>query len=177
MERMDLYDAQRRPLGRTAERGEKLPEGIYHLMAHILVFHPDGRILIQRRQPFKKYWSGLWDITTGGGALAGEDTARAAMREAREELGLEVELTGRRPAFTINQGRTFDDYFLVEQAVDLSSLRLQPSEVAEVAWATAEEILQVIQEKRFVPLQEGYVRFVFGLRQGGILLPESEWPR
>ena len=76
MERMDLYDAQRRPLGRTAERGEKLPEGIYHLMAHILVFHPDGRILIQRRQPFKKYWSGLWDITTGGGALAGEDTAR-----------------------------------------------------------------------------------------------------
>ena len=51
MERMDLYDAQRRPLGRTAERGEKLPEGIYHLMAHILVFHPDGRILIQRRQP------------------------------------------------------------------------------------------------------------------------------
>ena len=92
MERMDLYDAQRRPLGRTAERGEKRPEGIYHLMAHILVFHPDGRILIQRRQPFKKYWSGLWDITTGGGALAGEDTARAAMREAREELGLEVEL-------------------------------------------------------------------------------------
>ena len=100
MERMDLYDAQRRPLGRTAERGEKLPEGIYHLMAHILVFHPDGRILIQRRQPFKKYWSGLWDITTGGGALAGEDTARAAMREAREELGLEVELTGRRPAIS-----------------------------------------------------------------------------
>lgn len=116
-------------------------------------------------------------ITTGGGALAGEDTARAAMREAREELGLEVDLTGRRPAFTINQGRTFDDYFLVEQAVDLSSLRLQPSEVAEVAWATAEEILQMIREKRFVPLQEGYVRFVFGLRQGGILLPESEWPR
>ena len=70
MERMDLYDAQRRPLGRAAERGEKRPEGIYHLMAHILVFHPDGRILIQRRQPFKKYWSGLWDITTGGGARA-----------------------------------------------------------------------------------------------------------
>lgn len=66
MERMDLYDAQRRPLGRTAERGEKLSEGIYHLMAHILVFHPDGRILIQRRQPFKKYWSGLWDITHRG---------------------------------------------------------------------------------------------------------------
>ena len=66
---------------------------------------------------------------------------------------------------------------LLEQAVDLSSLRLQPSEVAEVAWATAEEILQMIREKRFVPLQEGYVRFVFGLRQGGILLPESEWPR
>lgn len=61
--------------------------------------------------------------------------------------------------------------------MDLSSLRLQPSEVAEVAWATAEEILQMIREKRFVPLQEGYVRFVFGLRQGGILLPESEWPR
>ena len=108
-----------------------------------------------------------------------EDRSGKAVCKAKlqEELGLEVELTGRRPAFTINQGRTFDDYFLVEQAVDLSSLRLQPSEVAEVAWATAEEILQMIQEKRFVPLQEGYVRFVFGLRQGGILLPESEWPR
>lgn len=99
------------------------------------------------------------------------------MREAREELGLIVDLTGKRPAFTINQGRTFDDYYLIEQAVDLSTLRLEPSEVAEAAWATAEEILQLIAEKRFVPLQEGYVRFVFGLRQGGILLPESAWPR
>lgn len=177
MERMDLYDAQRRPLGRVVARGETLPEGAYCLMAHILVFHPDGRILIQRRQPFKKYWSGLWDITTGGGVLAGEDTARAAMREAWEELGLTVELTGKRPAFTINQGRTFDDYYLIQQDVDLSTLRLQPSEVAEVAWATAEEILKLIREKRFVPLQEGYVRFVFGLPQGGILLPETEWPR
>ncbi|WP_444811847.1 NUDIX domain-containing protein, partial [Streptococcus canis] len=55
---------------------------------------------------------GLWDVTVGGSALAGETAQQAAMRELEEELGLSLELTGVRPHFTINFGEGFDDTFL-----------------------------------------------------------------
>ena len=81
MELFDLYDYQRRSVGRTMVRGEKCPEGLYHPVVHIVIFHPDGRMLIQQRQPFKEGWPNRWDVSVGGSAQAGEDSPTAAMRE------------------------------------------------------------------------------------------------
>ena len=47
----------------------------------------DGRILLTKREDFE-----VWCLP-GGGVEAGESVAQAAVREAREETGLEVELT------------------------------------------------------------------------------------
>ena len=38
----DLYDIDRRPLNRTIQRGEALPEGTYHLAVGIAVFTAPG---------------------------------------------------------------------------------------------------------------------------------------
>ena len=92
MELWDVYDINRSKTGRTAVRGEKLPEGGYHLVVHVCVIGSDGRMLIQQRQPFKDGWSNLWDVTVGGSAVAGDDSRAAAMREVREEIGLTVTL-------------------------------------------------------------------------------------
>ena len=48
-------------------------------------------MLIQRRQPFKRGWSNLWDITVGGNAIAGDSSRSAAERETRAELGLSLD--------------------------------------------------------------------------------------
>lgn len=70
----DLYDIDRRPLNRTIQRGEALPEGTYHLAVGIAVFHTKGDILLTQRAQVKSQYPGCWEIP-GGCAQAGETTA------------------------------------------------------------------------------------------------------
>ena len=84
----DLYDIDRRPLNRTIQRGEALPEGTYHLAVGIAVFNTKGDILLTQRAQVKSRYPGCWEIP-GGCAQAGETSLEAACRELREETGLE----------------------------------------------------------------------------------------
>ncbi len=161
MELFDLYTADREKTGQTMVRGEPVPEGLFRLVVHVCIFHPDGRMLIQQRQPFKKGWSGLWDVTVGGCAVSGDCSRAAAERETREELGLSVDLSGVRPTLTIHWEHGFDDIYVLTQAVDLHSLRLQPEEVQNVRWASLDEILQMIDSGQFIPYEKSLIALLF----------------
>ena len=142
MELWDIYDIDRNKTGRTMERGSHFPDGAMHLVVHICIFNAQGEMLIQQRQPFKEGWSGMWDITVGGSAVAGDTSRIAAHRELFEELGLDVDFSDKLPALSLTFNHGFDDYYLIEQEVDLAALTLQPEEVAAARWASQEEILQ-----------------------------------
>ena len=43
MELWDVYDINRNKTGKTAVRGEGLPEGGYHLVVHVCIIGSDGR--------------------------------------------------------------------------------------------------------------------------------------
>ena len=135
MELFDLYTEDRIKTDRTMVRGEPTPEGYYRMVVHVCVFDPEGRMLIQQRQPFKRGWSNLWDITVGGSAVSGDTSRSAAERETKEELGLDIDLSDVRPSLTIWFEHGFDDIYLLTKQVDLSALRLQPEEVQAVRWA------------------------------------------
>ena len=115
MEYFDLYDINRNRTGKTLERGTKVPEGYYRLVVHVCVFGSDGRMLIQRRQPFKSGWAGMWDITAGGSAQAGDTSQQAATRELHEEIGLNYSLEGVRPAMTIYFDGGFNDIYTIDR--------------------------------------------------------------
>ena len=129
MELLDLYTADREKTGRTMVRGEPTPAGFYRLVVHVCIFNPEGQMLIQQRQPFKKGWSNLWDISVGGSAVSGDSSRSAAERETFEELGLSVDLSDVRPTLTVHWEHGFDDYYVLTQSVDLTSRRLQAEEV------------------------------------------------
>ena len=161
IELFDLYTADRIKTGRTMVRGEPVPEGLYRMVIHVCLFDAQGRMLIQQRQPFKKGWSDLWDVSVGGSAVAGDSSHSAAERETREELGLPLDLTDVRPSFTINWEHGFDDFYLLTMPVDLNRLRLQPEEVQAVRWATKEEILLMIDDGRFIPYMKSLIELIF----------------
>jgi len=164
MELMDLYDEKRIPLHRTADRHAPAGEGEHRLVIHVAIFHPDGRLLIQRRTEEKEIWPGRWDLSVGGCVNAGETCRQAAERECLEELGYSLDLTGVRPSVTVNFENGFDDFYIVERDVKVSSLRLQKSEVSEVCWATLDEVLSLLAEERFVVYPESFLRFLFDMR-------------
>lgn len=87
MERWDAYDMDfQKDAGVTLLRGEKIPEGRFHLVCGVLVEHADGTWLVMRRAPSKSF-GGLWEAAAGGSALAGETPLDCAVGELREETG------------------------------------------------------------------------------------------
>ena len=161
MELFDLYTADRVKMNRTMVRGEPVPEGCYRIVVHVCIFDPEGRMLIQQRQPFKDGWSNMWDITVGGSAVAGDTSRTAAERETREEIGLSIDLTDVRPSLTLYWEHGFDDYYLLTRELDPASLHLQYEEVQTVRWADREEILRMIDEGEFIPYEKGLIDLLF----------------
>ena len=142
MELFDLYTADRVKTDRTMVRGEQTPEGYYRLVVHVCIFNSEGQMLIQKRQPFKRGWSNLWDITVGGSAISGDSSRSAAERETLEELGISINLTNVRPTMTIYWEYGFDDYYVLTQDVDPDSLHLQ-------------------YDGRFIPYEKSQIELLF----------------
>lgn len=67
-------------------------QGLWHRSSHIWIYNSQGEILLQKRAKDKGRHPGKWDISTAGHVALGEDYDTAALRELREELGLEVKL-------------------------------------------------------------------------------------
>lgn len=131
-------------------RGQKFGKDDYHLVIHVCIFNSKNEMLIQQRQPWKKGWPNMWDVTVGGSALSGESSIEAAERETFEELGNKIDLSNERPFFTVNFDTGFDDYYLVERELAIKDLNLQYEEVQSVKWASKDEIVSLIQEGRFI---------------------------
>ena len=164
MELVDLYDENRVPLGRVAERHAKKAPGEYRMVVHVCIFNGLGQMLIQQRSPEKTIWPELWDVSIGGGVDAGETSRQGAAREVGEELGYDLDLIGLRPAVTVNFEGGFDDFFVVTRDLDLGDLRLQKEEVSDVRWATLEETLAMLENGQFIPYPPSFLRFLFEAR-------------
>lgn len=161
MEIFDMYDKNRIKTGQTMARGTKVPEGCYRLVIHVCIINSEGKMLIQQRQPFKHGWSGMWDISCGGSAVSGEDSETAAEREIVEELGLSISLKDVRPKINVNFDDGFDDYYVLKQDVDISSLKLQPEEVKAAKWADKMEIFSMIDNGDFIPYNKSLIELLF----------------
>lgn len=115
----------------------------------LLVIAPDGSLLLQR---FTEDGASWW-VCPGGGIDQGEDVLAAACREAREELGIELdeigpEVWGRRHVFTW-RGTTVDQrerFFLLrvperfEPVPGIGAERLEAEGVREQRWWSPDEI-------------------------------------
>ena len=166
MELVDLYDENRIPLGRVAERHAPKGPGEYRMVVHVCVFDSRGRLLIQQRAPQKTVYPYLWDVSVGGGVDAGETSRQGAEREFREELGYPLDLTGLRPSVTVNFDRGFDDFYILVKDLDETALVLQKEEeVSAVRWVTVEELLNMVDDGSFISYPKSFLRFLFDMRE------------
>ena len=148
MEYWDLYNSERKPLNRVHARGEAFAEGEYYVCAEVWVKNSKGQFLITKRHPDKKAGN-LWEFS-GGGTLAGESTLQSAVRELKEETGIDVGEQELRLFATYQRKNYFLDLFLLTKDVDITDIVLQPGETVDAKWATADEIQQMIANEELV---------------------------
>jgi len=150
MEIWDVYNKYREKTGRTHERGITMEEGDYHLVVHVWIINDKGQFLIQKRQPWKTGYPNMWDCAAAGSAIQGDSSKEAAIRETKEELGIDLDINKAEILFTIKFSCGFDDIWFVRQNVDINDLKLQYEEVADAKWVSENDIKQMIQQGEFI---------------------------
>ncbi len=157
MELWDLYDRDRNLLGRTHVRGDLLGDGEYHLAVHVWIKDREGRYLISRRAASREKFPDMYECV-GGSVLAGEDSLQGAVRETKEEVGVDLDVTCGEVLFSRVRGRidgrTFNDImdcwlFRYDGEVDLSLATTD--EVSSVQWLTVDEIRVLHEANELVP--------------------------
>jgi len=161
MELWDIIDENRQLVGKTIERGTTCLQNEYRLVVHLCIFNSKNEMLIQQRQPFKKGWPNMWDISVGGSATIGETSKDAVHRETLEELGLDINFTNERAFLTINFDTGFDDFYLIKRDIDLKTLKLQYEEVQNVKWASKLEVQKMINNGQFIPYYNDFINSLF----------------
>jgi len=118
---------------------------LIHLSVNILIFHPDGRLLVQKRHRSKATFPSYWDVSCSGHVDYADFTPglpyseaagflTAAPRELFEELGIRVPLTSLGvfpPQPNVNYERT-----QVFSATCPGPFKLQADEVEAVQWVS-----------------------------------------
>ena len=154
MEIVDKFDNKRRPLHKTSERHDKV-NGEYRQSVHTWIQNSKGEFLIQKRTPNKKFFPNMWS-QTGGGVDTGETTLQAALRECKEELGIDINPNNMELILSFKRKYDFVDVWLVKQDIDISELVLQEDEVADVKWATIDEIKDLMNSGKLAKSIEVY---------------------
>ena len=156
MEIWDLYDENRNPVGHTHIRGNVIPEGCYHLVVHVWIRNSKGEYLISQRSANRPTFPLMWE-TTGGSVTAGEDSLTGAIREVKEEVGIDLDANAGKLCFSkvrnIVNGQPFRDILDVWCFTYDGPMALENAttdEVAQICWATPAEIQHLLDSGVFV---------------------------
>lgn len=166
----DLYDEERKPLGRTVLRGKMDPlSGEYHIVVMIATMNSHGQLLCTLRSPDKSNYPNVWELTAGS-ALAGEDSLTAAKRELREETGIIVSDDELRLITTVKENTAFIDCYFVRRDLPIEQLTLQEGETVDAKYVTRAEFENLIAQKRMAfPVARRYGQIYDFLMQEGFL--------
>lgn len=156
MELWDLYDENRVRTGRTMIRGEEIPTDLCHLVVHVWIRNSAGEYLISQRGSDRPTFPLKWECV-GGSVVAGEDSLTGAIRETKEEVGVELNPDSGRVVMSktrrIVDGKKYNDIldvwlFRYDGPVDLTDATT--AEVAQVRWMTVPQIRAVMDAGELV---------------------------
>lgn len=163
MEYLDICDEEGRPTGAVVEREAAHREGVLHRTVLVWVVRKCGgqlQVLLQKRSREKESFPGMFDVSSAGHVPAGDEPLAAALRELREELGIEAKPEELVRAGVIRcryeksfRGKPFRDNmfryaYVYREPVDADALTLQKSEVEEVRWFPLEEVAEEIRSRQ-----------------------------
>ena len=142
----ELWDAYDRRFNKIENlklvRGKPIPDGVYHLVCSVIVKHTDGTYLLMRRD-INKSFGGMWELTAGGSALAGETPLECAIRELNEETGIiSSDLKEIKRSVRNSYHCLFVDYLCITEC-DKTSVTLQKGETIDYKWVDEDTVLKM----------------------------------
>ena len=164
MELWDLYTENRVKTGETHVRGNPLPKDRYHLVVNVWIKNSEGKYLISRRSKTRPK-NPLMFETVGGAALKGENSIEAAIREVKEELGIDLNIKSTNLIHSVVRKNlnSISDAFLFHYNGIVDLKNASTDEVESVKWMTTDEIYELHKNGLLVNTLDYCFERVFGL--------------
>ena len=139
--------------------------GFYHKPARIWIINDKDKILVQKRAATKKHHPNMWDMPSAWHVIAGESIIDGAIRETREELGVETKKEDYKFICEYIADKAFEiaQVFLLKLNLEENEFKLQKEEVAEVKWLTYDEFKKLFYSKDFVWSDNNYKQLVLNM--------------
>ena len=148
-ELFDAVDIKGNKLNIDMVRGQKYPEGYYHVVIEIITMNDKGQVLVTKRHPKKNY--GLYWEITGGSILKGESIIQGAIRELKEETNLVTTEDQLKLVYDeVYYDGLFKGFF---HQIDTRNqvIMLQADETIEYQWIDKCEFVSFINREDFIP--------------------------
>lgn len=160
-EYFDVLDENGEKTGLVKLRSDVHHDGDWHAAVNILVVNDKNEILQQRRAPNKDSFPNMWDLSCGGHVVTGEDYLDAAIRELKEELGINVQPEDLRligafkssvqpaPNFINN---TFEIVYLLRTDKELADFKIQTEELSEIRYVDWRKLRQMLEDPQVIDM-------------------------
>ena len=130
-----------------AARSEVHRRGLNHRAVHVLVFNARGELFLQKRSMKKDCFPGAWDSSASGHLDRGEDYDACAVREVREELGVQLPGTPERLFKVEACAETGHEFVWVYHCRHEGPFMLHPEEIESGGWFAQEEVSRWMHEQ------------------------------
>lgn len=121
--------------------------GLMHRSVHVLVFNAAGLVFLQKRSLKKDRQPGVWDSSASGHVDSGEDYDACAMRELREEIGLQLNAAPKRLFKLAACAETDQEHVWVYRCQAEGPFRLDPDEIERGGWFAPEEVTRWMERR------------------------------
>jgi len=148
MEIYDFVDEDDNIIGK-ATRKEVHDKNLIHRSVMFFIFDKEGRIFVGQRTKNKEFFKEYWSIVLGGHVNSGETYDEAAIREFKEETGLEA-----KPVYmgSFKQRITEEKENIKVYAFYTDEFpKIDPFEIKEGKFMTIEEMKEKIKKEKFLP--------------------------
>ena len=138
--------------GKVKERNQAHEDGDFHRTAHIWIINDKNELLLQKRSASKKSHPNCWDISGAGHIKAGESVIDGAIRELKEELGVEAKEKDLQYIATIKSTKNpknmeYAYVYLLRCNKKIEDYVFEDEEVSEVKYVYYKELERMVKEK------------------------------
>jgi isopentenyl-diphosphate delta-isomerase type 1 len=142
----DVVNERDEVIGR-APRSEVHRRKLNHRAVHVLVFNARGELYLQKRSMQKDCFPGAWDSSAAGHLGQGEAYDACAMREVREELGVQLAEVPERLFKVEACADTGHEFVWVYQCRHEGPFTLHPEEIERGGWFTPAAVSEWMRAK------------------------------
>lgn len=152
MEYIDIVDQNNNLIGEIKEKSQAHEDGNFHRTAHIWIMNDKKELLLQKRSATKKSHPNCWDISGAGHIRAGESVIDGAIRELKEELGIEAKEKDLQYISTIKSTKNpknmeFGYVYLLKCNNQVEEYIFEDDEVSEVKYVYFEELEKMVEDR------------------------------